>query len=93
MSVQIVDPRGSVSTDVDVYELRLGEGATRLALLSNTFPDASTFLSLLGNEIRALDPHIAVKLYEKQTAVGAAGNDLVASIVAEADAVVAAYGH
>jgi hypothetical protein len=95
MPVTFVDPRAEPATPVEAYELavELRGQAVTIGLLANGFPDSVAFLDQVEAELAALLPDAAFRRYDKGDASSVVSTELLASIVAECGAVVAAYGH
>jgi hypothetical protein len=91
--MRFVDPRGRTGITDAPYTLRLQPGPAVVALLSNRYRDASEFLTDVGAALTAMAPELRVRLYEKPGPAGQVAPELLETIVAEANAVVAAYGH
>jgi hypothetical protein len=95
MSVTFVDPRAEPATPVEPYELavELRGQAVTIGLLANGFPDSVAFLDQVEAELAPLLPDAAFRRYDKGDASSVVSTEMLASIVAECGAVVAAYGH
>jgi hypothetical protein len=71
----------------------LRSGDATVALLSNSYTDASRYLEYLSVEIANAVPELTFTLFEKESTVGPANSSLLDEIADTADAVIAAYGH
>lgn len=91
--LQFHDPRGVPSIEPTSYELShpLGPGST-IALMANGFPDSVNFLEHISTAIADLLDNVTFVRFDKGNASALASDDMLAT-AAEADAVVAAYGH
>lgn len=91
--LQFHDPRGVPSIEATPYELShpLGPGST-IALMANGFPDSVNFLDHISAALAELLDGVAFVAFDKGNASALASDEMLAT-AAEADAVVAAYGH
>jgi hypothetical protein len=87
------DPRGESASRPVEYNARLRVGEATVALLSNSYTDASRYLEYLSIEMASEAPELTFRLFEKESTVGQARSSLLDEIADTADAVVAAYGH
>lgn len=94
MAVRFVDPRGASAEPVATYDhqLDMSEPLT-VALLANGFPDSEEFLDVVGEVLAEQQPNVALARFNKRNASAAVSAEMLASIVDECDAVIAAYGH
>jgi len=96
--VKFVDPRGSVATEMEAYELSAnvqanqGEGIT-VALLANGFPDSEVFIRKVGDAITKRLPAIQTLVWNKGNAGSVVSDDMLKEILAKCQIAIAAYGH
>ena len=96
--LKFVDPRGNDATVIEPYtlskDLKSGESsATTVALLANGFPDSENFLRAVGEALKKLLPDVQTKVWNKGNAGIEASDEIVAEMVADCQAAIAAYGH
>ena len=96
--IKIVDPRGSVATEMEPYELskniqaNQGAGIT-VALLANGFPDSETFIRKVGDAIQSRLPDIRTRVWNKGNAGMEVSDTMLDEILADCQVAIAAYGH
>ena len=94
MSVQYHDPRAEPMTAPEPYTLSASlEGPVVIGLLANGFPDSVNFLIQVGDVLAERLPEATFKHYDKGEASRIVSGEMLEEIVADCDAVVAAYGH
>jgi len=93
--VVIFDPRAEPGVPITPYEpvLRGTPPKLRVGLLSNTFFDASTLLTAVGESLIALSPGVEVTLYESPNSTLVSTPELIAQVARENDVAVTALGH
>lgn len=94
MSVTYLDPSGEPSTPITAYDRRLdvSRRPLTLGLIANSFPDAKPFTDCLEKALAKLLPEALFKRYQKPT-TDPIGKEALAKVIAECDAVIAAWGH
>ncbi len=96
--IKIVDPRGTVATEIEPYELskdiqaNQGAGVT-VALLANGFPDSETFIRKVGDAIQKRLPKIQTRVWNKGNAGVEVSDNMLGEILADCQVAIAAYGH
>ena len=94
MSVQFHDPRGEPMTPAEPYSLKVRlEGAVTIGLLANGFPDSVNFLDQVEKALSDRLPEATFNRYDKGDASKLVSAEMLDDIVANCQAVVAAYGH
>jgi hypothetical protein len=95
VTVHFLDPRAEPGLPVDPYVLSVDvtSGAIDIGLLANGFPDSVAFLDQVQSALSEALPAARFHRYDKGNASIAAPEDMLAQIVADCSAVVAAYGH
>ena len=94
--VDFHDPRGTIATPMDPYELRVdlrGHNDPSLALMANGFPDSEVFLELLAEVMGERLPGLRVSHFNKGNASIPAPKDMLDAAAQAGVGVVAAYGH
>lgn len=94
--LEFLDPRAPSARPVEPYTLKLklqGAGPVKLAFLANGFPDSENFLTALAAAMGQHLPNMKALFWNKGNASIAAPQDMLDAIRAQADGVVAAYGH
>lgn len=91
------DPRGSVGTAIEAYELShqfapTGAGTT-IGLLANGFPDSDNFLYKVGEALQQRLPELEIKFWNKGNPTITAPESMLAEIKSDCQVVIAAYGH
>lgn len=96
--VQFIDPRGSVATEIEPYELSKdihannGSGIA-VALLANGFPDSEVFIRKVGDAIKKRLPNVRTLVWNKGNAGVEVSDGMLQEILAECQVAIAAYGH
>ncbi|MDC0068827.1 hypothetical protein OAL10_08560 [Gammaproteobacteria bacterium] len=96
--IKFIDPRGSVATEVEPYELskdiqaEQGAGIT-VALLANGFPDSENFIKKVGEVLKERVPKIQTLFWNKGNAGVEVGDEMLSEILARCQVAIAAYGH
>ncbi len=95
MTVRFLDPRAEPGAPVDPYalDIDLTAGPVTIGMLANGFPDSVPFLVEVEAALRTVLPDARFVHYDKGNASTIASDELLGRIVAECQAVVAAYGH
>ncbi len=94
--IEYHNPKGEVATKPTPYELGIkirGANQITVGLLANGFPDSENFLARIGEVIREIEPGVEIASYNKGNASVPANDEMLATITADCDAVIAAYGH
>ena len=96
--IKFVDPRGSVATEIEPYELskdiRANKGlGISVALLANGFPDSEVFIRKIGEAIQRRLPDIRTLVWNKGNAGVEVSDDMLQEILADCQVAIAAYGH
>lgn len=96
--IKFIDPRGSVATEAEPYELsrdiHADQGAgTTVALLANGFPDSETFIRKIGEALKQRVPEIQILVWNKNNAGVEVGEEMLQEILAKCQVAIAAYGH
>lgn len=93
--IRFVDPRAEVATPVEPYTLTADWTGSppRLGLLANGFPDSEAFLEEVGAVLAERLPGVVIRSWNKGNASAPAPAEMLDSIAAEVQAVIAAYGH
>ena len=96
--VKFIDPRGSVGTKVEPYDLSVNVrtqigSEVQVALLANGFPDSVLFMKKISLALRDKLPNIRTKIWDKGNAGVPASEAMLNEIEADCQAVIAAYGH
>lgn len=96
--IKFVDPRGSIATEAEPYELsmdlRADQGAgTTVALLANGFPDSENFIKRVGEVLKQRVPEIQTLFWNKGNAGVEVGDEMLSEILAKCQVAIAAYGH
>ena len=94
MSVQYHDPRAALLAPPEPYRLKadLSQPLT-IGLFANGFPDSVAFLEAVGHALGTTLPTAAFRYYNKGSPSIRASEAMLATITAECDVVVCAYGH
>jgi len=93
--IQYLDPRAEPSAPIEVYELGLdlsAEGLT-LGLMANGFPDSVNFLDRVEDALGEQHANLTIRRYDKGDPTISAPDDLLDTIAADCQGVIAAYGH
>lgn len=96
--VKFIDPRGSVATEMEPYELSAevranqGSGMT-IGLLANGFPDSEVFIRKVGDAIVERLPDIRTLVWNKGNAGAEVSDDMLQEILSGCQVAIAAYGH
>lgn len=95
MTVCFIDPRAETATEPEPYELSIDvrDRPLTIGLLANGFPDSVVFLEQVASALASSLPDATFRHYDKGDASSIASEEMLATIVAECGAVVAAYGH
>ncbi len=97
--IRFLDPRAKPGTPIEPYTLGIdlvstvSAASVTVGLLANGFPDSVAFLDEVGQALRERLPRLRLEAYDKGNASIVAGDDLLAGITKECQAVVTAYGH
>jgi hypothetical protein len=96
--IKFVDPRGSVATEIEPYELSKDVRANKglgisVALLANGFPDSEVFIRKIGEAIQRRLPDIRTLVWNKGNAGVEVSDDMLQEILADCQVAIAAYGH
>ena len=95
--VKFVDPRGSIATESEPYELskdiRQDAAHTTVALLANGFPDSENFIRKIGDALKLRVPGVKTQLWNKGNAGVEVGEDMLEEILNSCQVAIAAYGH
>jgi hypothetical protein len=96
--IKFVDPRGSIATEMEPYELskdikaNKGAGIT-VALLANGFPDSEVFIRKIGDAMQKRLPNIRSLVWNKGNAGVEVNDNMLQEILADCQVAIAAYGH
>jgi hypothetical protein len=96
--IKFVDPRGSVATEMEPYELskdiraNKGSGIT-VALLANGFPDSEVFIRKIGEAMQRRLPDIRSLVWNKGNAGVEVSDEMLQEILSDCQVAIAAYGH
>jgi hypothetical protein len=96
--IKFVDPRGSIATVMEPYELskdilaNKGAGVT-VALLANGFPDSEVFIRKIGEALQKRLPDIRTLVWNKGNAGVEVGDEMLDEIFDDCQVAIAAYGH
>lgn len=96
--IRFVDPRGSIATEMEPYELSAeiranqGSGIT-VGLLANGFPDSETFIRKVGDAIQRRLPDIQTLVWNKRNAGVEVSDEMLQEIQSDCQVAIAAYGH
>jgi hypothetical protein len=94
MSIQFHDPRAEPVRPAEPYKLKLSSGeAKTIGMLANGFPDSDTFLEAVEAAIAEIEPGFQFLHFNKHNASVPVWPELLGEMMAECDAVIAAYGH
>jgi len=94
-SIQFIDPRAEPGQPIEPYELTLDADArpVSIGLLANGFPDSVNFLECVETSLAALLPDATFVHYNKRNVAIVVPDAISDEVVADCDAVIAAYGH
>ena len=94
MAVTYVDPAAEESTPAEPYELFLDitRRPLTIALLANSFPDATNFTDCIETALNAALPGVTLKRYQKSS-VDPVLHAMHAEITADCDGLIAVWGH
>jgi hypothetical protein len=95
VELTILDPRAEPGVPITPYALAadLGRPGLRVALVSNTFYDASKLLQAVGEALGGRLPGARIKLYEIPNASLIASPEEIAAIAGDNDLAITALGH
>lgn len=94
MTVQFLDPRAAPAAAPEPYDLSVDVDApVTIGLVANGFPDSERFLDHVEQALSETLPHAAMRRYRKHNLAAPVGDELLATIAAECDALIGAYGH
>lgn len=93
--IEFVDPRAEPGAPVEPYTLGLSDtdGPITVGLLANGFPDSVAFLDHVEKSLAATLPAASFRRFDKGNASSVISDEMLDDVVAECQAVVAAYGH
>lgn len=93
--ITFLDPRSEPGAPVDEYALAIDIAAapTVVGLVANGFPDSEEFLDEIERVLAATVPTVSVRRWNKHNASATMSGEMLDEVVAECQAVVAAYGH
>jgi hypothetical protein len=94
--IEYHDPKAKSEVQQFPYELSIklkGSNQVTIGLLANGFPDSENFLNKIAEVIRADEPGITIKSYNKGNASVPASDDMLGEIERDCQAVITAYGH
>ena len=93
--IEFVDPRAEPGAPVEPYTLGLSDtdGPLTVGLLANGFPDSVAFLDHVEQSLAATLPAASFRRFDKGNASAVISDEMLDDVVAECQAVVAAYGH
>ena len=93
--VEYVDPRAEPGMPIEAYALSIDptKGPISIGILSNGFIDATPFLDRVEVSLREALPQAEFRRYEKADASAVVSEEMLDSMTAECQAVVAGYGH
>jgi len=94
MMIKYLDPAGELASPPIAYELRLDVAARplTLALIANTFPDATSFMDCLEQSVLRELPGTNIRRFQKSS-VDPIAPQLLAELTRSCDAAVTAWGH
>jgi hypothetical protein len=95
MSVKYLDPRPRMLQDAGDYSLKLDadRDGMQIALVSNFFPDADTFVGILGDEMQQRLPRVALSDYPTGDLSHELSAEALDDLYGNCHAAVLAYGH
>ncbi|TAK70670.1 MAG: hypothetical protein EPO13_02040 [Actinomycetota bacterium] len=94
MPITYLDPDAGPPHETHEYQLRLaGDGAVRIGLLANGFPDSTAFLQEVQAAIGAHQPDASFVLYTKPRLGTSLTPDEIGQHFGDCDALVVAIGH
>lgn len=93
--VTFLDPRAEPGAAVEPYELRVDVEAApaTIGLVANGFPDSEEFLDQVEKALAVAVPTASFRRWNKRNASAVISDQMLDEVVAECQAVVAAYGH
>ncbi len=92
--MEFLDPRAEPLASPEPYELaRQLEPGTTVALLANGYPDSVPFLEHIEAALSEAFEGLSFKHFDKGNASIVVGDEMMAEIEQECQAVIAAYGH
>ncbi len=92
--MEFLDPRAEPLASPEPYELAHQlEPGTTVALLANGYPDSVPFLEHIEAALSEAFEGLTFKHFDKGNASIVVGDEMMAEIEQECQAVIAAYGH
>jgi hypothetical protein len=96
--IKFLDPRGSVATEKEAYDLscdlgKIENSGLKIALLANGFPDSVLFMEKIRMALSRKLPKLRTQIWDKGNAGVAASKEMLDEIEADCHAAIAAYGH
>ena len=93
--VTFLDPRSEPGAPVEPYELRVDAHAAPLTfgLVANGFPDSEEFLDQVEKALAVAVPDASFRRWNKNNASSIISDEMLDEVIADCQAVVAAYGH
>ena len=94
MSVQFHDPKAEPLAAPEPYRLGVAfVGDVTIGMLANGFPDSVEFLQAVESSLSSVLPRAQFKRFNKGDPSIPVPDEMLAELVEDCDAVVAAYGH
>jgi len=89
------DPRAEPGAPVEAYELSIDVQAqpVTIGLVANGFPDSEEFLDQVEKALAVEVPTASFRRWNKHNASSTISDAMLEEVVADCQAVVAAYGH
>jgi hypothetical protein len=92
--IEFHDPRAQPETEPDSYDLTVSlDKPMAIGLVANGFPDSVRFLDHVEKALAQAIPNATFHRYDKGDASSIVGDQMLADIKDECQAVVAAFGH
>ncbi len=93
--ITFLDPRAEPGAAVEPYELSIDAEAapTTIGLVANGFPDSEAFLDQIEKALAVAVPTATFRRWNKHNASSVISDAMLDEVIAECEAVVAAYGH
>lgn len=93
--ITFLDPRSEPGAPVEPYDLHVDAEAAPLTigLVANGFPDSEAFLDQVEKALAVAVPAASFRRWNKHNASSVISDTMLDEVVADCQAVVAAYGH
>jgi len=93
--ITFLDPRAEPGAPVDSYDLSVDVEAApvTVGLVANGFPDSEEFLDQVEKALLTAVPTVTIRRWNKYNASSIISDEMLDEVVADCQAVVAAYGH